>query len=49
MQYPKCNIDNPDGVKFCGECGADDWVTRTEKLWLRFDEKSNLIFRNPQF
>jgi len=22
MKCSKCNIDNPDGVKFCGECGA---------------------------
>ena len=22
MKCMKCNIDNPEGVKFCGECGA---------------------------
>jgi len=22
MKCTKCNIDNPDGVKFCGECGT---------------------------
>jgi len=27
MKCSKCNIDNPDGVKFCGECG-----TKLEKV-----------------
>jgi class 3 adenylate cyclase/tetratricopeptide (TPR) repeat protein len=22
MQCPKCQFDNPEGIKFCGECGA---------------------------
>ena len=22
MKCPKCQFDNPDGIKFCGECGA---------------------------
>ena len=22
MQCPKCQFENPDGIKFCGECGA---------------------------
>src|SRR2546429_9276260 len=22
MRCPQCSRDNPDGVKFCGECGA---------------------------
>jgi serine/threonine protein kinase len=22
IQCPKCNADNPDTVKFCGECGT---------------------------
>lgn len=22
MQCPQCNHENPEGVKFCGECGA---------------------------
>ena len=22
MKCPKCNIDNPEGLKFCGECGS---------------------------
>ncbi|MEE8481207.1 MAG: zinc ribbon domain-containing protein, partial [Desulfobacterales bacterium] len=21
MQCPKCQFDNPEGIKFCGECG----------------------------
>jgi uncharacterized paraquat-inducible protein A len=27
----KCQADNRDERKFCGECGADGWVERTEK------------------
>ena len=22
MQCPKCQFENPEGIKFCGECGA---------------------------
>ena len=22
MQCPSCGLDNPEGMKFCGECGA---------------------------
>ncbi|MEJ2587074.1 MAG: zinc ribbon domain-containing protein [Deltaproteobacteria bacterium] len=22
MKCPKCRFDNPEGMKFCGECGA---------------------------
>ena len=22
MKCPKCQAENPDGVKFCGECGS---------------------------
>ena len=22
MKCPKCQFENPDGMKFCGECGA---------------------------
>ncbi|NWG01964.1 MAG: zinc-ribbon domain-containing protein [Syntrophaceae bacterium] len=26
MKCPKCQTENPEGMKFCGECGADGWV-----------------------
>ena len=22
MRYPQCEFENPDGMRFCGECGA---------------------------
>jgi len=31
MNCPKCQTENPDGKKFCGECGAEGRVERTEK------------------
>jgi len=27
----KCKAENPESLKFCGECGADGWVTKAEK------------------
>ena len=42
MKCPACQFENPKDKKFCNECGskmevlcpqcgADDWVTRTER------------------
>jgi hypothetical protein len=30
-KYPRCETENPDGMKCCAECGADGWVTKAEK------------------
>lgn len=38
VKCPKCNADNPDTVKFCGECGTrlgpgkDISITKTLKI-----------------
>jgi hypothetical protein len=31
MKCPKCQTDNPEGIKFCGQCGADGWVEKYER------------------
>jgi len=31
MQYPTCRTENPEGVKFCGECGTDGWMEKAEQ------------------
>jgi len=28
---PECQIENPEGMKFCVECGADGWVEKYVK------------------
>jgi ribosomal protein L40E len=31
MKCPKCQTDNPESAKFCGECGADGWLKKAEE------------------
>jgi hypothetical protein len=31
MKCPKCKTENPEGLKFCGKCGANGWVTKAYK------------------
>jgi len=31
MKCPKCQFDNPERAKFCGECGADGWLKKAEE------------------
>jgi hypothetical protein len=31
MNCSTCQTENPEGVKFCGECGADGWVEKAER------------------
>jgi hypothetical protein len=31
MRCSKCQFENPDGIKFCCECGADGWVEKYKK------------------
>jgi ribosomal protein L40E len=31
MKCPKCQAENPEGMNFCRECGADGWVEKAEK------------------
>lgn len=28
MKCPKFQTENPEGLKFCGECGANGWVMK---------------------
>jgi len=30
MKCPNCEFENPEGMKFCGECGADGLVEKYE-------------------
>jgi ribosomal protein L40E len=30
MKCQKCQAENPDGIKFCKECGADGWIEKYE-------------------
>lgn len=45
MNCPKCNTPNPDGQKFCGNCGAELPQTNTNHSYsdnnLKPDEKNN--------
>ena len=31
MECPKCKTENPGGMNFFGECGADGWAEKAEK------------------
>ena len=31
MKCPKCQTENPESLKFCGECSANGWVMKTER------------------
>jgi hypothetical protein len=31
MKCLRCQIENPECMKFCVECGADGWVEKYEK------------------
>jgi hypothetical protein len=31
MKCPKCQSENPEGMKFCIECGVEGWVEKEEK------------------
>ena len=31
MKCPKCQTENPEGMKFYVECGANGWVEKYEK------------------
>lgn len=49
IKCPKCNADNPDTVKFCGECGTplkpskDVSVTKTLQTLTRRFKKGTVI------
>jgi rRNA maturation endonuclease Nob1 len=35
MKCPECQRENPEGMKFCVECGAEGWVTKYKKELVR--------------
>ncbi|MBI4726803.1 hypothetical protein HY768_06215 [candidate division TA06 bacterium] len=44
MKCPKCNFENPEGLKFCGECGANlAEARRAEELELRLKQVHSYI------